>query len=179
MRTLRFDKSSVSFADVDQVREIDTVEIAFCNLTNLNGIENLPLLKVLRVHYCRYLTDISALSSLQHLDEVIFYSTPQLRQYDALQSSSLTAISLNGPYEIDSIRPIAELKALEYLALSRVKVVDGDYQPIVANRSLKRVFWHGAPFAPPALSEIKRLRPDLLIGGNGVHNRNHNSPNEA
>ncbi len=179
MRTLQFEKSSVSFADVDQAHEVDAVEIAFCNLTNLNGIETLPLLRVLRVHYCRYLTDISALSSLQYLEEVVFYSTPQLRRYDALQSPSLTAVSLNGPYEIDSIRPFAELKKLESLDLSRVKVVDGDYQPIVANTSLKRVFWHGAPFAPPALSEIKRLRPDLLIGGNGVHNRNRISPNET
>jgi hypothetical protein len=172
MRILQFERTPVSFLAVQDACDIDTLEIAFCNLANLDGIERLEKLRTLRVHYCRHLHDVSAISSLQHLESVDFYSTPQLRKYDALRLvSSINAVTLSGPHEVESIRPLAELASLEYLGLSRVKVADKDYGPIVENKAIRRVFWHGAPFQPPALSEIKRLRPDLLIGGNGVHAR--------
>jgi hypothetical protein len=84
--------------------------------------------------------------------------------------ASLEDIGLNGPYKVACIRPFRNLPRLKHLALSRVKVSDQDYSPIIENSAIQEVFWHGAPFAPPALSEIKRQRPGLLIGGNDVFN---------
>lgn len=53
-----------------------------------------------------------------------------------------------------------------YLGLSQVKVKDNDYSPILQSKSLERVFWCGSPFKVPALKELRKLRPDIVIGGN-------------
>jgi hypothetical protein len=173
LNKLSFDKSTVEFENIENPLDVDILEIAFCNLTTLRGIERLARVSTIRIHYCRSLFDIAEISKLIQLKAITFYGTPQLLDYAPLEGVfSIEAIELNGSYKVASIRPFAKLPNLEYLALSRVKVVDGDYQPIILNKTLKRVFWHGGPFAPPALSEIKRLRPDILIGGNGVHNVN-------
>jgi len=167
--TLTFERCPISLEGVEDRTAIDLVEVAFSNLANLDGLQALPCLRTLRVHYCRRLSDISALEGLSKLADVTFYSTPRLSDYGALaRIKSLESIELNGPYRVDSIRPFQNLPRLKHLALSRVKVNDGDYTPILENTAIQEVFWYGAPFKPPALSEIKRQRPDLLIGGNSA-----------
>ena len=63
------------------------------------------------------------------------------------------------------------LPGLQELSLSRVKIIDGNYDPIIKCPTLKKVFWFGGPFKKPALQTIKKERPDMLIGGNAVVNR--------
>ena len=169
MTTLRFERTLVRLDDLKDAAAVDVLEISFSKVVNLDGVEQLHNLKTIRCYYCRLLSDITALAGLTKLTSVTFYSTPRLINYSPLMHvASLEDIQLNGPYRVDSIRPFLKLTRLTHLALSRVKVVDGDYSPIIENSAIQEVFWHGAPFPPPALSEIKRQRPGLLIGGNAV-----------
>ncbi len=169
MKSLIFERSPLILEGIKDAESVELLEIAFCNAISLDGVECLANLRTLRIHYCRLLSDISALAKLSKLQSVTFYSTPKLTDYSPLKSvASLVDIELNGSYKVSSIRPFRNLPNLRHLTLSRVKVADGDYSPILENAAIQEVFWHGAPFPPPALSEIKRQRPKLLIGGNGV-----------
>ncbi len=176
MKKVKFDHQPVDFAAFteDRGEHVELLEIAFCNLVSLNGISVFRNLKELRIHYCKELRDISAISELGSLEDVTLYSTPKVFDCSPLvQVSTINAIALNGAYKIASIKGFETLPHLEYLALSRVKVADLDYEPIINSKSLRRVFWHGGPFPPPSLKEIKKRRPDIAIGGNAVMQAHH------
>ena len=171
MEKFEFERHEVDFAACPQSRRehVTSLAISFCNLVALDGIVIFRNLTELRIHYCRELRDISALSDLTKLESITLYSTPKVFDCSPLALvSTLTAIELNGGYKIASIRGFENLPNLEYLALSRVKVADSDYQPIIDSKSLRRVFWHGGPFPPPSLKHIRKMRPDIAIGGNAV-----------
>ena len=61
----------------------------------------------------------------------------------------LESLSYNNVSDLASIREIKKLKKLSYLGLSRVKVLDGDFTPIINCKSLQRVFWHGIRLSRP------------------------------
>lgn len=165
--TIRFERELVDFSRVPKA--VVRIEIAFCDLASLAGIQRLSRVQDLQIHYCRSLTDISAIGELSQLKRINLYSLPNVQQQFAVERlKQLEDLTYNGVKELNTIRGIESLPNLTYLGLSRVKVSDGDYSPIVESPSLKRVFWFGGPFKAPALREIKRLRPDILVGGNAV-----------
>jgi ABC-type Fe3+-hydroxamate transport system substrate-binding protein len=107
---------------------------------------------------------------LQTLEDIDLYSLPKAEIHFSverlLKLESLRYTTVSG---LMTIRGIEELPKLIYLALSQVKVIDGDYSPIVQSKSLERVFWFGSPFKTPALKELRTLRPDIVIGGNSYN----------
>ncbi len=169
MTLLSFDHQDVDFEALasDLCAGVECLSIAFSPVRTLQGIGRLSSVRELRIHYCRNLADISAIDKLSELETVVLYGTPKLFDCSPLvRCLKLAKLSLNGPYNIESIKGIENLLHLEYLQLSRVKVADGDFQPIIKSPSLRRVFWHGAPFKPPALARLREARPEIVFGGN-------------
>lgn len=175
MRTERFERVPVLFESIDNPAKVDRLEIAFCDLTTLQGIHRLTHLTQIHIHYCRSLMDISQLMQLRRLQQINLYSLPNVANgIDPGVFPELESLSFNNVRELPSIRGIEKLMNLNYLGLSRVKVLDGDFSPIINCKSLQRVFWHGAPFPSPALKEIRKQRPDILIGGNNARTSGDN-----
>lgn len=169
MKLLRFERRPVRFDDVALPDDVRTIEIAFCDVETLVGIERLANVEEIFVHYAKALRDASAIGRLKRLRKVVLYGLPKLCvEFRPGDLPRLERLSFTGVGKLSTIRGIEKLKRLQYLGLSRTKVSDGDYRPIVESKSLERVFWHGAPFPPPALQEIRRMRPDLKVGGNSV-----------
>lgn len=167
MRTVRFERESVLFENIVDPANVDRLEIAFCDLKTLQRIHRLTHLTQLHLYYCRSLIDISQLMRLRRLRQINLYCLPNVENGLELGVfRELESLSYNNISALGSIRGIEKLKKLSYLGLSRVKVLDGDFTPIIDCKSLQRVFWHGAPFPSPAMKEIRKLRPDILIGGN-------------
>jgi hypothetical protein len=167
MRTLHLERQTVQLEAISDPKSVSRLEISLCKLPALDGIHRFTELREIHIHYCRSLTDLSQLMRLPRLRGINLFCLPNVKQGLAIPVfRDLELLSYNNVRDLASIRGIGTLKKLSYLGLSRVKVLDGDYRPIVDCKSLKRVFWHGAPFKPPAMQEIKKLRPDILIGGN-------------
>lgn len=115
------------------------------------------------------MSDISSIGELTELKRINLYSLPNVEvQFPLERLTKLESLTFNGVKQLQTIQGIETLPNLTYLGLSRVKVGDDDYTPILRSPSLKRVFWFGGPFKSPALKEIKRRRPDILVGGNAV-----------
>lgn len=179
MRTARFERETVLFETIGDPLSVSRLEIAFCDLPTLQGIHRLTRLAQIHIHYCRSLIDISQLMRLRRLRQINLYCLPNVEYgFEACVFRELESLSYNNVSDLASIRGIEKLKKLSYLGLSRVKVLDGDFTPIINCKSLQRVFWHGAPFEPPAMKEIRKLRPDILIGGNNAR-PSAQSPNQA
>lgn len=167
LKTLRYEKEDVDFAKIINPKEIECLDIAFCNLTSLFGIACLSNLRRISLHYCRFLQDISNIEDLQMLENIILYSLPKVEMhFNISKLSNLKALSYTRVSGIETISGIEKLSKLISLGLSQVKVKDDDYSPIVQSKSLERVFWCGSPFKVPALKELRKLRPDIVIGGN-------------
>lgn len=171
MRKVRFERQPVLFGDITDPTTVSRLEIVFCNVETLDGIKRLTHVEEIHIYYCRSLRDISQLERLRRLRKISLYCLPNVEvEFDPKNFPHLQELSYNNVCKMTSLRGIEKLKQLNYLGLSRVKVLDGDYMPIVKCKSLKRVFWHGAAFKSPAINEIRRLRPDLVVGGN-AHNQ--------
>lgn len=169
MALLRFEREAVRFDDIAAPKSVTRLEIAFCDVETLEGVERLANLEEASIHYARKLRDISSFGRLRKLRKIVLYGLPQLAiQFQPADLPRLEYLSFTGIGKLSTLRGIEKLKHLRYLALSRVKVLDGDYRPIVECASLERVFWHSAPFPAPALAEIRSLRPDMKVGGNSV-----------
>lgn len=167
LKTLRYEKEDVDFAKIINPEKIECLEIAFCRLTSLFGIACLSNLRRISLYYCRFLQDISNIGNLQMLENIILYCLPQVEEhFNIPKLANLVALSYTKVNRIETIRGIEELPKLIYLGLSQVKVKDNDYSPILQSKSLERVFWCGSPFKVPALTELRKLRPDIVIGGN-------------
>ena len=170
VKTLQYEKEVVSFADVVNPEKIERLEIAFCNIIDLLGVTCLSNLREIHIHYCRLLRDISHIGDLQTLERINLFSLPKVEvNFSTERLLRLKKLSYTTMSGISSIRGIDKLTQLVELGLSRVKVIDRDYTPIVRSISLKRVFWVGAPFPSPALQELRKLRPDIIIGGNAYN----------
>lgn len=170
MRTVRFEREPVDFSVVAEPKGVQRLEIAFCNVQSLAGIERFSKLREVHIHYCRELRDVSHLGKVPTLTRVALYCLPKVEvEFSPADLPRLEALSYNAVNKLSSIQGIEKLKRLTELGLSRVKVWDGDYMPIVHSKSLKRVFWFGGPFKAPALKEIRRLRPDIVVGGNAYN----------
>lgn len=170
IKTLRFEKEIVNFNDVINPEEIERLEIAFCNLTDLTEITSLIRLRQISIYYCRFLQDISHISNLKSLEDIDLYSLPKVEiNFKVNELPKLIGLKYTSVKEINSIRGIEELTQLKFLGLSQVKIIDGDYSPIVLSKSLERVFWVGSAFKSPALKELRKLRPDIVIGGNSYN----------
>jgi len=168
---LRFERQPIQFQEVKSPSVVKHLEIAFCDLGSLDGIDCLSSLEEIHVSYCRHLHDISAIDQLKHLRKINLYSLPNVRvHFSPAEPEQLVDLAYNNVRDLPTIRGIERLRHLVDLGLSRVTVLDGDYEPIIKCMSLQRVFWHGGPFKSPALREIRHQRPDLLIGGNSVVN---------
>lgn len=95
------------------------------------------------------------------------YSLPKVKAHFSISKlANLEGLSYTRVGGIETISGIEKLSKLMFLGLSQVKVIDEDYSPIVQSKSLERVFWCGSPFKVPALKELRKLRPDIVIGGN-------------
>jgi len=172
IKTLRFEKEAVNFSEVVNPEEIERLEIAFCNLTELSGINCLSSLRQISIYYCRFLRDISHIGNLQTLEEIALFSLPKVEtHFNIAGLQKLISLSYTTVSGILSICGIEELTQLIFLGLSKVKVLDGNYSPILKNKSLERVFWFGSPFQPSALQELRKLRPDIVIGGNAYNEK--------
>jgi len=170
MRTVRYEREPVEFDAITKPKAVHKLEIAFCDVENLSGIERLEGLRELQIHYCRSLRDMSALEKLRTLTWINLYGIPNVEvEFCPSSFPQLEHLSYNAVAKLSSIRGIQRLKRLTNLGLSRVKVLDGDYSPILESKSLRRVFWFGGPFKAPALREIRRRRPDIVIGGNAYN----------
>lgn len=167
LKTLRYEKEGVDFAKIINPEKIECLEIASCSLTSLFGIACLSNLRRISLYYCRFLQDISSIGDLQMLENITLYSLPQVKKHFKIpELINLVALSYTRVGGIETIRGIEELPKLIYLGLSQVKVKDNDYSPILQSKSLERVFWCGSPFKVPALKELRKLRPNIVIGGN-------------
>lgn len=167
LKTLRYEKEDVDFAKIINPEEIECLEIAFCNLTSLFGITCLSNLSRISLYYCRFLQDISNIEDLQMLENIDLYSLPKVEVHFSISKlANLKAINYTRVGGIKTISGIEKLSKLTFLCLSQVKVIDEDYSPIIQSKSLERVFWCGSPFKVPALKELRKLRPDIVIGGN-------------
>ncbi len=167
MRKLRFEREPVLFDHVAAPANIERLEIAFCDVQCLDGIHRLRNLDEIHVYYCRLLRDLSQLERVRRLRKINLYCLPNVEiEFHPGKFPRLEHLSYNNVARLSSIQGIEKLQRLKHLGLSRVKVLDGDYMPIVKCKGLKRVFWHGAPFKSPAMMEIRRIRPDILVGGN-------------
>jgi hypothetical protein len=170
IKTLRFEKESVNFTDVVNPEEIERLEIAFCNPTTLSGITCLSGLRQISIYYCRFLRDISHIGNLQTLEAIALFSLPKTEvHFSVARLLKLKDLSYTTVSGLATIRGIEELPQLIRLCLSQVKVIDEDYSPIIQSKSLERVFWFGSPFKAPALKELRKLRPDIVIGGNAYN----------
>jgi hypothetical protein len=170
IKTLRFEKETINFKDVINPEEIERLEIAFCNLTNLSGIVCLKKLRQISIYYCRFLSDISHIGSLNNLEDIDLYSLPKVENnFSLLELSKLQGLKYTSVKKINSIKGIEKLTQLTFLGLSQVKVIDDDYSPIIQSKSLERVFWVGSAFQSPALKELRKQRPDIVIGGNSYN----------
>jgi hypothetical protein len=170
MPTVRYEHESVDFNTVANPKGVWKLEIAFCDVASLSGIERLSQLREVQIHYCRSLRDLSHLGKVATLALVNLYCLPNVEvEFSPSTLPRLEHLSYNAVHKLSSIRGIEKLKRLTHLSLSRVKVLDGDYMPIVHCKRLQRVFWFGGPFKAPALSEIRRLRPDIVVGGNAYN----------
>lgn len=170
IKTLQFEKETVNFKNVNNPEEIERLEIAFCNLTDLSGIVCFKKLYEISIYYCRFLQDISHIGNLETLENIELYSLPKVEiNFDVAKLSKLTGLSYTSVKKINSLKGIEELTQLAFLGLSKVKVIDDDYSPIIQSKSLQRVFWVGSAFQSPALQELRKLRPDLVIGGNSYN----------
>jgi hypothetical protein len=169
MRIVCFKRQPVTFETIIDPKKVERMEIAFCDVESLEGIHRLTHLTEVHIHYCRSLSDISQLGLLRRLRQINLYSLPNVElEFEVTKLKHLESLSYTNVARIASIHGIESLKKLSYLGLSRVKVLDGDYMPIIKCKSLKRVFWHDAPFKAPAMNEIRELRPDILVGGNSA-----------
>lgn len=167
LKTLQYEKENVDFAKIINPEEIECLEIAFCNLTSLSGIACLSNLRRISLYYCRFLQDISTIEDLQMLENIVLYSLPKVKVHFSISKlANLKSLSYTRVGGIETISGIEKLSKLTSLSLSQVKVIDEDYSPIVQSKSLERVFWCGSPFKVPALKELRKLRPDIVIGGN-------------
>ena len=170
LKTLHYGKEVVNFADVANPTEIERLEIGFCNVKDLTGIACLRGLRQIHIHYCRMLEDISHIEDLHTLVQINLFSLPKVEiNLNVTKLPNLKSLSYTTVNGLLTIRGIDELTQLTHLGLSRAKVQDEDYSPIVRSKSLKRVFWVGAPFERPALQELRKLRPDIIIGGNAYN----------
>jgi hypothetical protein len=170
IKTLRYEREVVNFEDVVNSEKIERLEIAFCNLTDISGITYLSGLRQISIYYCRFLRDISHIGDLHRLEDIVLFSLPKLEvNFSVAKLPKLERISYTTVSGITTIHGIEELTQLIYLGLSKVKVLDGDYSPIIRSKSLERVFWFGSPFQSPALQELRKLRPDIVIGGNAYN----------
>lgn len=169
--TLRFEREPVEFQKVKAPKSVKRLEIAFCDLESLDGIDRLSSLEELHIHYGRQLHDLSAVGKLKRITKINLYSLPNVKVlFDPAKLEKLIELTYNNVRDLPTIRGIEKLTRLTDLGLSRVKVFDDDYQPLIECQSLRRVFWHGGPFKSPALKEIRLQRHDLLVGGNAVLN---------
>jgi Leucine-rich repeat (LRR) protein len=132
IKTIRFEKETVGSPNIDNPEEIERLEIAFCNLTNLPDLACLKKLRQISIYYCRSLGDLSQISSLSNLETIDLYSLPKVEiLFDVSELTKLRALSYTYVKKIHSIKGIEELPNPIYLGLSKVKVTDNDYSPII------------------------------------------------
>jgi hypothetical protein len=170
IKTLQFEKETVNFEDIEKPQEIERLEIAFCNLTDLSGIIRFKNLREISIYYCRFLSDISLIGSLKSLEDIDLYALPKVENnFSFLELSKLERLKYTSVKNINSIKGIEKLTQLTFIGLSQVKIIDNDYSPIAQSKSLERVFWVGSAFQSPALQELRKQRPDIVIGGNAYN----------
>lgn len=109
-------------------------------LVSANGAGQLHELRHLTFAFCSALRDIADLARRQALEVLEFNCCKKIKDISPLSAlKCLRRLLIEDGGEIASIKPLRHNDALEELYLPGTKIADGDLQPLLEMKNLKRV----------------------------------------
>lgn len=134
-------------------------------LRSLSGLDNLAMLEDLELQMLGVedLAPLAALSKLRSLSLIGLRAAHDLSPLAGLRTLERLRVSRAGMQDdvhIDSIRPLAGLDRLEEVVLSGTVIADNDLRPLAAVPGLRRLVLYGA--GGPVVEEL-RARPRLEL----------------
>jgi len=122
-------EDKVSFEGIEIDQSITSLKIKNAEkLTDISALSSLNNLNELKLDYCEKLTDISALASLKNLNDLNLSSCEKLTDISALTSlQNLNDLDLSWCDKLTDISALTSLQNLEYLDLSscpKIKDID-------------------------------------------------------
>lgn len=162
---------AVDQAFLEEIAELDALETLYMNRVNaadLMPLGNLPRLRSLSVVDATKVVDFNWLPQTDSLQSLAVENLKRITDLDALASlTQLKALGVEGsmwtPMRVASLGPLGELKQLQYLFLTNLRVVDKSLKPLHTLAGLRALqcanFFPNAEFA--ALADVRpQLRCD-------------------
>lgn len=124
-------------------------------LERANGVQSLQSLRHLTFAYCAMLSDINAVASCDFLEVLELHTCKQVATLVAVGAlSKLRRLLVENCGAIDSIRPLLNCELLEELYLPGTKVSDGDLEPMLKLKKLRRVAFPKSRVHSHSMEEI-------------------------
>ena len=131
-------KDVVPFA---RLVNLESLAILNSPIENLHGLGVLKNLRNLRLARLKRLTSLAGIEGLANLEELEVHTCRSIGSVEEVGSlSRLRKLYLNNDGEIQTLKPLAKLDALEsVLFYESTNILDGDLTPLLKQRNLSRV----------------------------------------
>ncbi len=130
-----------NLADFGILENLESLSILNSSLSSLTGLAQLRKLKQVRLAGLRKLCSLAEIGSLANLEELEVHSCRKVTSIEEVRELySLRKLMLINDGNIDSLRPIVNLRKLEWvLFYDSTNIVDGDLSPLTGRSALTRV----------------------------------------
>ncbi|MGK5025160.1 hypothetical protein [Janthinobacterium sp. RB2R34] len=115
--------------------KLETLRLSGGNLESFEGLQASKTLGDVEISHCAKLIDISQLSELTELKKFSIEKCKHIRDYSFLSGNNNLETFFAS--ELDSLNFIPSLKKIQFVKFWEVK--DGDLQPLLDSKTLKRV----------------------------------------
>jgi Leucine-rich repeat (LRR) protein len=157
-----FDIDEKKLRSICECATLESLYVENVKTENLGCLDKLVNLKILGVESCSKATSLTAFHGLQSLSGLAithFKNVHDLRPLANLRSLRALAVagSMWTRMQVDTLKPLEELKGLELLHLTNIKAEDESLSPLAALQNLRQL--DIANFYP--MSEFARLSQRL------------------
>ncbi len=115
--------------------KLETLRVSGGNLESFEGLQASKTLGDIEISHCAKLIDISQLSEIPELKKLSVEKCKHIRDYSFLSGNN--SLETFFASELDSLDLIPNLKKIQFVKFWEVK--DGDLQPLLDSKTLKRV----------------------------------------
>lgn len=131
-------KNTTSFA---RLTNLESLALLNAPIEDLQGLAALGKLRSLRLANLKRLSSLAGIEELTGLEELEIHTCRGIRSIDEIGSlTRLRKVHLNNDGDIQSLKPLAKLAALEsVLFYESTNIIDGDLSPLLGKNKLSCV----------------------------------------
>ena len=139
-----FDIDGKKLGSISECPSLDSLYIENIKTENLGCLGRLPNLRILGVEGCSKVTSLEAFGELRSLSGLAITHFKNVHELGPLaELKSLRALAVAGSMwtrmQVDSFKPLEELRGLELLHLANIKAEDESLRPLALLQNLKQL----------------------------------------